>query len=240
MKITKFILCAAVAGAMALIANKAAAEAQSVSGSLPLKLMSVSGTAYVTPYYGNTAATTASQYATVSFNYNTVMQVITHQVYLNSGKIVPPNAYVVFDPISYQRYLTNSVGFYYNLNNIVYVYFYDIATSFKGDFYAGSENDVAGVELEIYGRGPDGSYYEFDIYGTGKLTASYGGKAVAVYTKTSTVSMTVSTTQSATGYAEIQDSDEGVIGNGQFTFSGSGTVSSSIFPFSSYWYYNED
>ncbi len=92
------------------------------------------------------------------------------------------------------------------------------------------------MELEVYGRGPDGLYYEFDIYGAGKLTAAYGGKAVAVATKTSTVKMTMSV-QNGSGYAEIQSSDDGIVSNGQFTFTGTGTAPSYVFPYAANWWW---
>ncbi len=119
-----------------------------------------------------------------------------------SGKVVPANVDIIYDPISGQRYLTNNAGFYYNLSGIVYIYIDEIATSFSGDFYAGVENDMTTMELEVYGRGPDGLYYEFDIYGAGKLTAAYGGKASLSQPKTSTVKMNHVSAKMVPGYAE--------------------------------------
>ena len=150
----------------------------------------------------------------------------------------------MFDPVSSQTYLTNNLGFYYQLSdngargNIAYVRLYNIATSFSGDFYAVSENDMLGLELVVIAYGADGLHYEIGIYGIGKLTATYGGKLPAILTKTSTVKMTLSA-QNGSGYAEYQGSDDGVVSDGQFTFSGSGYAPAYVFPYSAWCWNNK-
>ncbi len=91
MKTPNIMLCAIVAGAMALTAGKA--NAQGPSTSLPLKLTSVSGTAYVTADYNGKQTTTP--YSTVSFNYQTVLSVISATVTRYSGKVVPANVDII-------------------------------------------------------------------------------------------------------------------------------------------------
>ena len=154
---------------------------------------------------------------------------------LDDGIIVPKNVDLVFDPITGDTYLTNNLGFYYNLYDIVDAYIYDVATSFTGDFYAGSENDLIGVELDVYGYGPDGLYYEAEMYGTGNLTATYSGKLAAIASGKSQVKMSISL-KNGSGYAEYKSSDDGVVTDGQFTFSGSGTAPSYVFPYAYYWW----
>ena len=90
--------------------------------------------------------------------------------------------------------------------------------------------------LVVIAYGTDGLRYEIVMSGTGKLTATYGGKLPAILTKTSTVTMTLSL-QNGSGYAEYQGSDDGVITDGQFTFSGSGQVPADVFPYSA-WLWN--
>jgi hypothetical protein len=245
MKITSALL---VAVAVVLAASTASALPTIPTG-LPLKLMSVSGTAHTTANYGSPATATSNPYKQVSFNYKTLLSLISNQVYLNTRfeptgpVIVPMNVDLMFDPVSLQTYLTNNLGFYYPLSdngfrgNIAFVRFYEMATSFKGDFYAGSENDVVGMELVVIAYGADGLHYEIDIYGTGKMTATYGGKLPAILTKKSMVSMTLSL-QNGSGYAEYQGSDDGVVNDGQFTFSGSGSAPASVFPYSAWWWSN--
>lgn len=232
MKITNILLCMALAGAMALSASKVSAAGPSTT-SLPLKLTSISGTATTTADYNGTKTTTP--YNQVTFNYKSLLLVISNQVYLNTGKIVPPNADLIFDPISGATYLTNAFGFNFNLAGICYVEIYDMATSFKGTFYNGSESDLCYVEFQAKGVGADGNYYNFDVYDTCKLTATYSGNIVALLTKTSAVKMTL-TMQNGGGYAEYQNSDDGVISNCQFTFTGIGTAPSYVFPYAAWWW----
>ena len=67
------------------------------------------------------------------------------------------------------------------------------------------------------------------------MTATYTGNLAALLSKTSAVRMDVSL-KNGTGYAEYQSSDDGMVGDGQFTLSGVGTVPSYAFPFSYYWW----
>ena len=104
-----------------------------------------------------------------------------------------------------------------------------IATSFKGTANGGSETDSALMELDVYGHAPDGLFYEAEAIGTGTLTANLNSKGI--------VKMTLSLKQGS-GYGEFQGSDDGTVSNGQFTFSGSGTVPQGGLPYSVYWWNN--
>jgi hypothetical protein len=233
MKNIKSLLNLAIAGAMALSISSVAAG-PSLTTSLPLKLTSISGTAYTTANYNGLQTTTP--YNQSSFNLKTIMQLVSNQVRLNSGKLVPADAELIYDPISYTTYLTNKFGYYYNLAGICYVQIYDIATSFAGNFYNGSENDMCYIEFQAKGTGPDGLYYNYDIYDTGKLSATYTGNIVALLTKTSSVRMSLSL-QNGGGVVTYQASDDGVISGAQFTFTGVGTAPASAFPYAANWWW---
>ena len=221
MKLTKIMLCAAIAGAMTLAASKVSA--------FPLMLSSDSGQLNTTAYYGTTSATTTNKITKVSYNLKTLFVIITNQVALNSTNPVPKAYSLMYDPYTKVVYLTNNVGYFYNLSNIVTVSIYDIATAFNGTANGGSENDVIGVELDVFGHGPDGLYYEAESYGTGTLTTSLGSTGVA--------KMTISL-KNGSGYAEFQTSDDGNVKKGKFSFSGSGIAPVGGLPYSVWWWLN--
>jgi hypothetical protein len=232
MKTSKILLCSVLAGMIAFAAGNASARSE-IMTSMPLKLMSVSGTAYTTANYDGTKTTTP--YNQMSFNTKNVMDLIAGIIKERTGKVVPKDVELIYDPILDSTYLTNKFGYYYDTGNFAYVYFYDIATSYRGTFYNGSENDIVGVEFDVYGYNTDGLYYEFEIYGTGNLTASFTGNMAALLTKSAATRMNL-TLKNGTGYAEYQSSDSGMVGDGQLTFSGMGAVPSYAFPFSAYWW----
>jgi len=222
MKPTEILMCAMAVGAMTFAASKASA--------FPLTLKSLSGTITSTAIAGT--STTATKY---SVNLKKLMLVVSNQVVLNGGLPPPANATIVVDPyqydsvnVSFQVYLTNSSGYFYSLssNDIAAFNIYDIATTIKSN--GGSENDTINVELDIFGAGPDGSYDEFDVFGSGKLSASTNGK-------TGIVKMTISLKNGA-GLGVYQDSDDGV-SSGGFNLQGSG-IPPVAGPYSTWWYDN--
>ena len=153
--------------------------------------------------------------------------VITNQLRINNAantNFALPKAYdLAWDPYTGETFLTNNLGIHINLSGIVYVYAYDTATTFKGDANGGSENDISGLELYVYGIAPDGKYYEADAYGTGKITAKLDSKG-----KT-TMSFSLS---NGGGYAEYKSSYDGCVSGGAFKFSGSGVAPTNGIPFS--------
>jgi len=210
-----------VAGAMIFAVGKASA--------FPLKLMSVSGTLSVTPSYDAITNVNKAKITTASFNLKKLMTVITNQVFLYSGTNPPAGSYVVYDPYLFRAYLTNKTGYYYNLSDIVDVGIEDIATSFSGNDKGGTENDKCTVYIDIYGHGPDGKFYEADIYCLGSITASY---------KASTDTAHVSISAGGLGYGEYQTSDDGVA-KGSFSLKGSGTPPAGGIPYSIWWWYED-
>ena len=219
MKLTKIILCAAIAGAMAFAANQASA--------FPLTIKSASGKLITTANYGTNSATTTAKASKVSYNLKKMLQVVTNQIWLNTSNATPLAYSLVYDPYTGITYLTNNIGYYHNLSGIAYVSIYDIATTFKGNANGGSENDTIGVELDIYGYGPDGLYYEAEAYGTGSLTASLNNQGVT--------KMTISL-KNGSGYAEFESSDDGNVQGGSFSATGSGVAPVGGIPFSIWWY----
>ena len=215
MKVTKTMLGVAVAGALAFAASN--------SSAFPMKLTSVSGTLTVTSNYNALVGATSAKATTVSFNLKRVMTIITNQVFLNTGTNPPAGSYVAVDPYSLKTYLTNSAGYYKSLSGIVYVTVNDIATVFKGNANGGTEKDVVNAEIDIYGHGPDGFFYEAEIIGQGTISINANRN-----TSTATCSI------SGVGYGEFEGSDDGVA-KGSFTLSGSGTPEWSG-PYSVYWY----
>jgi hypothetical protein len=222
MKPTKILICAMAVGVMTFAASKASA--------FPLTLKSLSGTITSTAIAGTSTTATKS-----SVNLKKLMLVVSNEVVLNGGPTPPANATIVVDPyqydsvnVSFQVYLTNSSGYFYSLssNNVAFFNIYDIATTIKSN--GGSEKDTINVELDIFGIGPDGLYYEFDVFGNGKLSASTNGK-------TGIVKMTISLGKGA-GYGVYQDSDDGVSGGG-VNLQGSG-IPPITEPYSTFWYNN--
>lgn len=227
MKSTKLLLGAAVAGAMFFAAGTASA--------FPLKLTALSGTFTVTPSYSALAGsygvlnTNVAKATTASFNLKTMMIIITNQVFLNSGTTPPAGSYVVYDPYWFTTYLTNSAGYYYDLgaSNIVTIYTDNMATTFKGGSNGGgTETDVTTEHLYVNGYGPDGLYYEGEIYGLGSLKYSDNGK--------NKIAMTIAC--SGAGYGEYKSSADGVT-KGSFTFTGASTLAEWVDPYPIYWWY---
>src|ERR1700690_1986580 len=173
MKLTKILLATAIVGAMAFAASKASA--------FPLTLKAFNGTANTTAYYGptNNPSATSNKIDKVSFNLKKILTVVTNELKLR-GSNVPAAYTLMYDPFLNVTYLTNNLGYYAKLNGIVDVYFWDIATSFKGTANSGSENDVIDAELWVHNAHPPGSATTVDIdaWGAGTLTSSINSKGV--------------------------------------------------------------
>jgi hypothetical protein len=191
-------------GVSMLITEKAAA--------FPLYLKSVSGTITYTPSYKSLYNTNVAKLSTVSVNMKTIMTVVSNQVFQMFETNAPAGSVIAFDPYKGTTYLTNKSGFYANLSEIVYIRIREVATAFRTKTSGIVENDVAVVDLDIYGDAPDGTYFEFEVYG--KATVQYN------VNKQGIASMRVSMSRGS-DYGEYKGSDEGVSVGG-FTFSGSG------------------
>jgi hypothetical protein len=230
MKITKLLLCATVAGAMAFAASKVSA--------FPLKLAAITGTISATPNYSPLYSTNKTQYITAAVTMQQIMLIVSNTVttYNHANSItnpVPKDAYIAWDPAygSDYGYLTNSSGYFEDLNgpDVCYFYVEYIATSFNGNSVSGNftESDKIVFYADIYGYGPDGLYYEFyNDYGTGVLTyaVTQGGSkgTMTIYSE-------------GGGYGALKSSDEGE-SDGKLLFTGTGTPSFSG-PYS-LWYYD--
>jgi hypothetical protein len=202
---TKSLLLAVAVGALTFAAVKASA--------FPLYLTTLSGTVSYTPSYDALSDTNVAKYSTVAVNLKKMMLILSNEVFLTSGgTTVPADARLAVDPYDNATYLTNQSGFYYGLSSTnAYFQIYDIATSFKGNVSGGSEKDKVIIYFYIFGRGPDGLYYDTDVYGVGSLKYTLNG---------STGSMTISL--KGADYGEIASSDDGVF-TGGITLKGSGT-----------------
>jgi len=232
MKITKVLICAAVAGAMAFAASNASA--------FPLKLTSISGTISATTNYNfllYTNTTGATKAITKAVTMKQILLLVSNvvTVYNANNSItnpVPKDAYIAWDPIngSNYGYLTNSAGYFEDLSGPSCCYFYVeyVATTFKGNSVTGNgtENDKIVFYADIWGDGPDGLYYEFyNDYGTGTLNyvvTAGGAKG----------SMTI--VSKGGGYGSLEGSDEGV-SSGKLVFTGKATPDFSG-PYSLWWY----
>jgi len=218
MKLTKVLLCAAVAGAMAFGAGKASA--------FPLDLKSLSATITVTTNYSTLSS--PAKYLKKSVSLKQVLMMVTNTVRYYTGTNPPQGVRIAWDPYgSYYPYLTNSLGYYHSLSGIAYAYVEDIATSFKGNGGSGgSESDVIVFYLDIYGYDLNTNYWEiYQDYGTGTLKASASSSG--------TTTMTISS--KGGGYGEILNSDDGV-SSGNATFKGTGQPLSGQIPYS-VWYW---
>jgi len=223
MKPGKLLLGAALAGTMALAASKATA--------FPLYLTSASGTITYTAYYGATADTTANKAQVAAINLKSIMQLVTNEVNVVTGTNPPADVQIAYDPYTFSLYLTNSSGYYYSLGydsiNDFDIYFYegDIATTFSSSSNGSeSESDTTVFGFGVSGYGSDGNFYEFEIYGRGKISFSVNSKGVA--------SMTMS--GSGVDSGAWQNSDDGVA-RGSVSFRGKGTPEWSG-PYSIYWW----
>jgi len=217
MKNMKILLGALTLGVTAFVAGKASA--------FPLALVSASGTISYTPSYSQIQGTNVARISKVSVTMKSIMTVVSNEVFLRSQTMAPKDAVIAYDPYQDVTFLTNKSGFHYGLSGIVTVDLQDIATSFHGNPHGGSESDTIVISLRVYGRGPDGTYFEFYVNGQGTLQFSVD--------KNNKGSMSLSLSGGA-DYGEYKNSDDGV-SKGGFTFKGTGTPEWSE-AFSTYWY----
>jgi len=205
MKNKSILLGALILGASVFAIGKASA--------FPLYLSSASGTISYTPTYSNLSTSNATHVSTVAVNLKTIMTVVSNQVFINDATIVPKDAMVAYDPFANSTYLTNTTGFNHSLSGIVSVSLSEIATSFRKSNSGTNEVDKILVSLRVRGTAPDGSYFEFNVQGSGTLEFSVG--------KNDNGSMTISMPHGAR-YGAFKGSDDGVTSGG-FIFRGKGT-----------------
>jgi hypothetical protein len=221
MKKFQFLSCL-LAGFVLLAAGKASA--------FPIALKSVSGTIMSTPAIGSSNIT-ALKY---SVNLKTLMLIVSNQVVLNGGPTPPANAAINLDPYSHDSvygfrvYLTNSTGYFYSLssNNIAYFNISDITATINRP--GTSEKDTMLAELDIYGKGANGTFYEYYVSGSGSLSSS-------INTKNNIMNLGMSL-KSGAGHGVNQNSPEGISAGG-FVFQGSG-IPAVLQPYSTFWYHS--
>lgn len=221
----KTLLCGLVAGVVALAAGKASA--------FPLNLVALSGTITSTAVYGNSANTTTNKAKVVAVNLKQVLTVVSNEISLRtSGTNAPPaNSRIAFDQYTFQIYVTNNTGYFYDISAFARVRIDEIATNFRqvGE-NGGSENDVLTIQFYVYGRGTDGLNYEFSIKGRGAIVYSVNG---------TTHKGTMIFKGSGSDYGEYKSSgaDGDGVTTGSVVFSGSGTPEWEG-PFSVFWWNN--
>jgi len=224
MKSISTFLLAMVAGALALVPGKTSA--------FPLLLQSISGRLTTTAYYGATADTTTNRYTVKTFNTRQIMLLITNTVgSIAPDVVLPAKIALAVDPYTYDVFLTNSEGFYFNLtaSNLASFSIGEIATRFNGADKGTVETDAANVLLNIHLiHDQNFHYYEFDMVGAGKLNLSLDRNGVAT--------MTV-TVKSQFGAGVDQDSEPGLC-SGEYTLKGSGVPPAGGIPYSVYWWNN--
>src|SRR5208337_3362960 len=177
MKMTKILLCAAAAGAMAFAASKASAAPAYV---LPLVKLNLSGV--ITGSAGTTndngTVTKGSPFQKYSFNTQklidllnaspTFMAALTNQFGSTSSNQVPAGSYIVRNIYTDDLTITNKNGFSFTLDNnssdddfgyIEIYYDYLIGTYTRNDKTgSGNEQDLTGVYIYIYDY--NGNYIE--------------------------------------------------------------------------------
>ena len=201
----KTLLCSLALGLATLATQRASA--------FPLNLTALSGTITSTASYTNTMS---NKVKVTAVTLKQVLTVVSNEISIRtSGTNAPPaKSRIALDPYLGQIYVTNNNGYYYNIGSFANVDIDEIATSFhQVGTNGGVEGDVLAIGLYIYGRGTDGYYYEFGVYGRGKLAYSVNGT-------TGRGSMILTAT--GTAYGEYKSSDDGVC-TGAAVFSGSGT-----------------
>ncbi|PWU19738.1 MAG: hypothetical protein C5B50_05810 [Verrucomicrobia bacterium] len=225
MKATKTILCVVLFGLAAISPSQLLG--------FPLYLTSANGMISGTPLFGGDASSTSSKVQAAPVNLKNILSLVSNTVAKASRTNVPANVKIAYDPFTFTAYLTNVGGYFYNLSGILSLRIDDIATSFRtnGASSNASENDLAIMELDVKGTAPDGSSYEFDIYGLGNIMASLNFS-------TGSGRLTMSLSNGA-GYGQVKDSADGV-SKGGFMFMGSGTIPDSAKnqPYSVFWWNN--
>ena len=234
MNMTKTLLCAAVAGAMAFAASKASAATYV----LPLVKLNLSGV--ITGSAGTTndngTVTKGSPFQKYSFNNQklidllnaspTFQKALTNQFGSTSSNQVPEKSYIVWNIYTDSLIITNKNGFSFDLDNnnsedsfgyIEIYYDYLIGTFTRNDKTgSGNEQDLTGVYIYIY----DYNGNEIESYGAATFNWSYAAMSVG-YQK-STLSATIT---GGNYYAELKGNNAAPT---QFKASGSGTANDPI------------
>ena len=233
MKMTKILLCAAAAGAVAFAASKASAATYV----LPLVKLNLSGV--ITGSAGTTndngTVTKGSPFQKYSFNTQklidllnaspTFQKALTNQFGSTSSNQVPEGSYIVWNIYTDALIITNKNGFSFDLENnstddfgyIEIYYDYLIGTYTRNDKTgSGNEQDLTGVY--IYFDDYNGNYIE--SYGAATLNWSYA--AMSVGSQKTTLSATIS---GGTYYAQLKGNQAAPT---QFKASGSGTANDPI------------
>lgn len=220
MKLTKTVICAAVAGAMAFAASKASAT--------PLYLKSISGVVTVTPDYSALSSADSAKPTSKRFNLKQIMPFASNRVFAATGTIVPAGSKIAWDPyVSFECFFTNSSGFHTNISGFE-ARIIEIATSFKGNSSGGGiEKDTIVIGLWISGDDANGQFFKISQdYGTGTLTASLNGN---------TGVGTTTIKSKGGGYGSYLDSDDGV-SYSTAVWSGKGIPQWGAMPFSVWWW----
>lgn len=247
---TKLILSAAVAGA---IAFGATTSALAFTTNYPVATISLSGTVYYSPNYDGELSQQVPL-KKVSYNNKTLIDLlnasssasnIIFQVTTKTN--IPSGSYFLFSPGDSQLYITNKNGFFFPLQsasynyegppftatNYLFGYLYVDAYQLVGTYntsstdYSGSETDKTGIYFYFENYANNNTYFE--LYGTGTLNWTYG-KNSGLFHKTS-LSLSMS------GISEDESEVASYYGvHAGFSASGSGSeanqlISTNIVPF---------
>jgi hypothetical protein len=206
MKITKILLSAAVAGAMAFAASKASAVTV-----FPLVKLNISGTVTYTTTNTYVSTTNSSgnikgvTYKTVGFNNDELIKLLnasptfaaalTNQFHSVTSNSVPKGSYIVWNFDTDGLIITNKNGFSFTLDSNLsgddfgyceLDYDYQIGTFTKnGTTSAGSEKDYTGIYFYFY----DYNGNEIEVYGAGTLNWTYGAMTAGVQKTTVSASL---------------------------------------------------
>lgn len=208
MKFKKMLFRLAITGAMTLATAKVSA--------FPLYLTSLNGSISSTANYGSTDSTTSNRASLVSINLSKMLTVVSNQVFLDTGVNPPGDAKIALEPSTLHLYLTNSSGYFQDLtaNHEASFRIRDIATTFATNGLTESDRIIA--DLDLFGTGADGLYYEFRVRGSASLVINVNsGSGVGVMS----INMAGS---NGSGYGSYKSSDDGVSVGG-FSMKGSGT-----------------
>ena len=228
---TKILLCAAVAGAIAFAASKASASVVA----FPLVKLNLSG--FITGSAGatnnNGTVTKGSPFQKYSFNTQKLINLfnaspafksaLTNQFGSASSNQVPAGSYIVWNIYTDSLIITNKNGFSFDLDydnsgfGFIEIYNnYLLGTFTRSDKTgAGSEQDSTGVYFNI--NDYNGNYIE--VYGAATLNWSYG--TMSVGSQKTTLSVTMS---GKSYYAQLSGNQFAP----QFQASGSGTATDPV------------
>lgn len=236
---TKLILSAAVAGAIAFGATSSVMALPTV---YPLVKLSISGTVYYTPNYDNELSQEVPL-KKVSYSTSSLIALLNNSpyasnyVFIATGKTnIPSGSYFLWNPWDDSLLITNKNGFSFPMEGegydfgYLYVDYDNLIGTYKlASDYSGSETDKTGTYFYFY----DGANFEdyIEVYGTATLNWSYG--------KYSGILQTVTLSTSMGGASEDGGETYGYENGGTtFSASGSGTVHGAPIaqvPF--FWYY---